>query len=220
MQLEVIMNAFIDHAEYEESRIPDSVRKEVYSRDNNRCQISGRIENLSMHHILKASDNGAAKAHNLILVNREVHDWLHFARIPEKVYEAKNYFILSRMNVLRDFMLIKVPPKTFETAYGYTRAMFDAIDKLDPEPPKNKFLTFTVQYPLNYDFQSLKNVSIGYAPLTYCNDKTYYLPTQPQYISFNGTSNTGEYISWTPISLSITSTPSDLGIQLEKSEEI
>lgn len=137
MNEKIEQNLFQDY-DFCTAGIPDSVKKEVYRRDNNRCQISGRTDNLSIHHIKKDCDGGEAMAHNLILVNREVHDWLHFARIPEKVYEIENYFILSRMNILRDFMLIKVPPKKFETAYEYVRAMFDAIDTQDDNPPNPK----------------------------------------------------------------------------------
>lgn len=115
--------------------IPDSVRKEVYARDNNRCQISGLTDNLSIHHIRLKSRGGANEAHNLILVNRSVHDWIHHSHIPSDLYVPKGYYILARINLVRDFARIDFPPPNFKTAYDFVRAMYDAIDKNDPNPP-------------------------------------------------------------------------------------
>jgi len=123
--------------------IPSSVKKQVYERDNHRCQFTGITDNLSIHHILKKSDGGPNVADNLILVNRIVHNWLHNNHVPSELYKPEALYLLARVHLCRDFMLVKKPPSNFKSSYEYLRAMFDGVDANDPKPPNPKFLDMT-----------------------------------------------------------------------------
>jgi hypothetical protein len=127
--------------------IPREIKKIVYERDNFTCQVSGLKDNLSIHHIVRAVDRGPAEPHNLILVNRKYHDYLHLSKIPTELYVEKMMYNLSRMNILRDVILVKHFPSNFNNAYGYVRAMFDAVNKNDPWfGGKNLLLNFNDEY--------------------------------------------------------------------------
>ena len=128
------VNPYFD-VDMEAEGIPDSVKREVRERDHNRCQISGLTDNLSIHHLKHKSKGGANEAHNLLLVNRSCHDWLHTRDIPSNLYVPKGYYILARLNLLRDYGRISAPPPNFKTAYEFVRAIFDKINDLDPNPP-------------------------------------------------------------------------------------
>ena len=117
-----------------QGKIPPEVRREVLERDHHSCQVSGRTDNLSIHHVKFRRDGGEDKAHNLITLNREVHDWLHFNQLPDHLWATKQHFILARLHILRDVGRIKQQPQRFPTAYAYVRAMLDGINRNDPTP--------------------------------------------------------------------------------------
>ena len=53
------------------------LRKEILARDNWRCQVCGRLNNLDVHHMRRRSAFGEDLETNLITLCRECHQMLH-----------------------------------------------------------------------------------------------------------------------------------------------
>lgn len=49
----------------------------VLERDNYRCAITGRRDNLECHHVLFRSLGGMGVEYNLVMLNRDIHHTLH-----------------------------------------------------------------------------------------------------------------------------------------------
>lgn len=81
-------------AEPHDRRIPDSVQKSVFARDNNTCRICGwewsewsqaDARLLELHHLQAHEERGENVEENLVVVCNRCHDDIHADRLMSKV---------------------------------------------------------------------------------------------------------------------------------------
>lgn len=86
-------------AEMHDRRIPDTIQKEVYLRDNNACKMCGWSQErwstddpriLELHHLNHHKTGGANNLQNLIVLCNKCHDAVHAGKQQKLIEKIKN----------------------------------------------------------------------------------------------------------------------------------
>ena len=98
-------NQCIDYRELGD--IPNNIRNLVYERDNYKCQICGRKNNLHIHHVIKRANGGDHSLDNLITLCSSCHRHIEIGYLDNAISSCLKNALNSECNKYDKYDLIQ-----------------------------------------------------------------------------------------------------------------